>query len=459
MSEALACFKANDIRGTFPHPLSSDLAYALGTVLAKHCAVKKALIAQDIRLSGPKLRSAIALGLHENGCQVSFLGLSGTEEVYYAATHGDYDCGIMITGSHNPAEENGFKLVRRGAIPISSESGLFSIRDHVDRLLQTLKAPSADFPYAEPAKDDAYLHWLLQSSGFEHAKIPSRPFKVLACAGNGCAGPLLARLAPFLPFELIIQYGEPDGTFPHGVPNPLLPERRKDTQEAVLAAHADLGVAFDGDFDRCFFFDAKGQFIEGYYLVGLLAHEILRTHPGAKIVHDPRLYWHTQEVVRKAHGIPILCRAGHAMIKACMRREDAVYGGEMSAHHYFRDFNYCDCGMLPFLLVSSLLLQSSQTLEEMVAQAMARYPCSGEINRKVSDPQRVLTHLRSLYAAHSLHEDHLDGLSLTFSTWRFNVRMSNTEPLLRLNVESRGDRALMEDKTQEILVQIDRYAE
>ncbi|MBO4334661.1 MAG: phosphomannomutase [Desulfovibrio sp.] len=460
MSDALACFKAYDIRGKFPKPLSPELAYALGLVLAKHFAVHKAIIGHDIRLSGPALRDALASGLTSQGAEVTFLGLSGTEEVYYAASHEDADIGIMITGSHNPADENGFKLVRRGAIPISNDSGLLAIREEVDALLaKPMKLPQA-LPYREPPKKADYLNWLVQTSGIKEAQGASRKtgFKVLACAGNGSAGPLLARLAPLLPFELIVQYGEADGHFPHGVPNPLLPERRKDTQEAVLAAHADLGVAFDGDFDRCFFFDAKGQFIEGYYLVGLLAKEILRTHPGQKIVHDPRLYWNTQAIVRKAGGIPVLCKTGHAFIKERMRREDAVYGGEMSAHHYFRDFNYCDSGMLPFLLVTNLLLLSPQTLEEMVASAMADYPCSGEINRKVADPGRILESLRALYVKEALHEDQIDGLSLEFRHWRFNLRMSNTEPLLRLNVESRADLALMQDKTQEILAHIEQFA-
>ncbi|MCR5813327.1 MAG: phosphomannomutase [Desulfovibrio sp.] len=459
MSDALACFKAYDIRGKFPDPLSPELAYALGAVLAQQG--KNVLIGHDIRLSGPALRDALASGLTTHGAQVTFLGLSGTEEVYYAASHSDADLGIMITGSHNPADENGFKLVRSGAIPISNDSGLLEIREQVGQYLQKpLTLPKAS-PYTEPAKSDDYLNWLLETSAIRDAADQSQKnsFKVLACAGNGSAGPLLTRLAPRLPFELVVQYGEPDGHFPHGVPNPLLPERRKDTQDAVRAAHANLGVAFDGDFDRCFFFDAQGQFIEGYYLVGLLAQEILRTHPRQKIVHDPRLYWNTQELVRNAGGIPILCKTGHAFIKERMRREDAIYGGEMSAHHYFRDFNYCDSGMLPFLLVSSLLLRSPQSLEELVASAMAKYPCSGEINRKVADPSRVLSKIRALYRKEALQEDQIDGLSLEFRNWRFNLRMSNTEPLLRLNVESRGDRALMEDKTQAILAQIEQFAD
>ncbi len=456
MSNALSCFKAYDIRGRVPGALNAPLAHALGMAVVEILGAKNVVIGRDARLSGPELRDALALGLHEAGAQVTDIGMCGTEEIYYAAANQPFDAGIMITGSHNPADENGFKLVRGGAIPISGDSGLFALRDRVAEILEHTSgtvafSPSAPLHQASYRAD--YVAWLLQYSGAGQLEPVAgrKPLKIVADAGNGCAGLVLNELMASLPFEFVCRQMQPDGTFPDGVPNPLLPERRAATAAAVREAGADLGVAWDGDFDRCFFYDADGNFIEGYYCIGLLAQELLRRVPGGKVVYDTRVYWNTRDVVLAAGGQPVMGKTGHAFMKERMRAEDAVYGGEMSAHHYFRDFAYCDSGMLPWLLVASLLHRSGKSLAELVAERMAAYPCSGEINRRVQDAPALMKLVRDSYAPSAQYEDSLDGVNLEFAQWRFNLRMSNTEPLLRLNVESRADRALLEEKTAELL--------
>jgi phosphomannomutase len=281
-----------------------------------------------------------------------------------------------------------------------------------------------------------------------------KPLKIVVNAGNGGAGLVGDRLAPHLPFEFTRVHHEPDGSFPNGVPNPLLPENRRATIEAIRQCGADMGVAWDGDFDRCFLFDESGAFIEGYYIVGLLAAALLPMHPGARIVHDPRLVWNTRDIVEKLGGIPVQSKTGHAFIKERMRQEDALYGGEMSAHHYFRDFAYCDSGMIPWLLVAGLVSESGKPLSALVAQRIEKFPVSGEINRRLEDPQAALERVRARFEADALSVDKTDGLSLVFTDWRLNLRMSNTEPVLRLNVEARGDRGLLERRTREILATI-----
>ena len=465
MSNTLSCFKAYDIRGRVPDVLNAPLAHALGRAVVEVLGARHVVLGRDARLSGPLLRDALASGLRQAGASVTDIGLCGTEEIYYAAANhaanqsagGAFDAGVMITGSHNPADENGFKLVRGGAIPVSGDSGLFALRDRVAELLANGARPLAA-DAACPALHEAsfraeYLRWLLAYSGAGQSASAEgrRPLKIVADAGNGCAGLVLQELAKDLPFDFTCLHMEPDGSFPNGVPNPLLPERRAATAAAVREAGADMGVAWDGDFDRCFFYDGDGNFIEGYYCIGLLAQELLRRAPGGKVVHDTRVYWNTREVVLAAGGQPVMGKTGHAFMKERMRAEDAVYGGEMSAHHYFRDFAYCDSGMLPWLLTAALLHRTGRPLAELVAERMAAYPCSGEINRRVQDAPALMKLVRDKYAPTALYEDSLDGVNLEFAQWRFNLRMSNTEPLLRLNVESRADRALLEDKTAEIL--------
>jgi len=410
-------------------------------------------VGRDVRLSSDKLVHALVAGLTDMGCNVIDIGLCGTEMVYFGAFHLPVDGGIMVTASHNPMDYNGMKLVGKDARPISGDSGLRALEDMVvngdfsaDQCVGITKGTYQSYNIMEE-----YIQHLL--TYVDVAKM--KPLKVVVNAGNGCAGPIIDALEGYLPVEFIKIHHEPDGTFPHGIPNPLLVENRDATAQAVRDNGADFGIAWDGDFDRCFLFDEKGEFIEGYYVVGFLAEAFLRRYPGAKIIHDPRLTWNTREMVSEAGGIPVLCKTGHAFIKERMRQEDAVYGGEMSAHHYFKDFAYCDSGMIPWLLVASNMSKGDTPLSELVAARIAKFPVSGEINRTVSDSKQVLRNIEEQFVVADAVVDRTDGLSVEFPTWRFNVRISNTEPLLRLNVESRGDARLMEEKTQELLVIIE----
>lgn len=445
----LTCFKAYDIRGRVPDELNEDVAARIGRAFAQHVRPGTVVVGEDMRLSSPALASAVAAGLNAGGADVLRIGMCGTEEVYFATSHLEAGGGIMVTASHNPADWNGMKLVREGSRPVSGDTGLQQIR--------ALAEAGAFAPVATPGRSSAatpfaaYLDHLLT---YVDARV-LRPLKVVVNAGNGGAGHVIDGLESRLPFTFIRLQHEPDGTFPHGVPNPLLPENRQLTSDAVRAHGADLGVAWDGDFDRCFLFDERGEFIEGYYIVGLLAEAMLRLQPGSRIIHDPRLTWNTIDVVRRHGGIPVQCKTGHAFIKERMRAEDAVYGGEMSAHHYFRDFAYCDSGMIPWLLVAGILSVSGRPLSSLVAERIAAFPCSGEINRQVADPGAVLRRIRDSYGPRALTLDETDGVGFEFPDWRFNLRLSNTEPLIRLNVETRGDRALLAARTAELLDAID----
>jgi phosphomannomutase len=458
---SLACFKAYDVRGRVPETLNPAIARAVGIAFAQVCGAHNVVIGRDARLSGAALRDALVLGLREGGAAVTDIGLCGTEEIYYAAFAKAFDGGIMITGSHNPADENGFKMVRAGAVPLSGDSGLNSIAERTASLLETLPQQpiSVQLPPLKQACYRAdYVQHCLNFVGCDGLA----PLKIHVDAGNGCAGLVLRELMPLLPYTFSCAHMEPDGHFPDGVPNPLLPEKRAATARAVRENKADMGIAWDGDFDRCFFYDSEGNFIEGYYLVGLLGQAMLERVPGAKIIHDPRLVWNTEAMVRKAGGTPVLSKTGHAFIKERMRAEDAVYGGEMSAHHYFRDFAYCDSGMLPWLLVARLMSYTGKTLSALVAECMAAYPCSGEINRHVPNAAAIMQHIKQQYSPCAISVVHVDGLSMAFADaqgmWRFNLRCSNTEPLLRLNVEAKGDSALMQAKTTEILAYIDAFS-
>ena len=441
------CFKAYDIRGKVPDELNAPLARKIGRSFAAVYNLKKVVVGRDIRLSSEDLVQALISGLRDMGVYVLDLGLCGTEEIYHAAfsmeTAG-VDGGIIVTASHNPADYNGMKFVVRGARPVTGESGL----KEMARLIATDNLPQFG---AAPGQLECinnkhnYVQHLL---GYIDTK-KLKPLKIVVNSGNGCAGAIIDLLAAHLPFQFVRVYHEPDGTFPHGVPNPLLPEKRAETARMVLEHRADLGIAWDGDFDRCFFWDEKGNFIEGYYVVGLLAREMLNQEPGGKILYDPRLTWNTEEQVRQAGGIPIMTRTGHAFIKERMRQENAVYGGEMSAHHYFRDFGYCDSGMIPWLLVSALLCREGNKLSELVADRIAAFPVSGEINNRVNDPDAIIARIKKSYGDGEM--DYTDGLSIAYPGFRFNIRKSNTEPLLRLNVESRGNIEILQEKTTELL--------
>ncbi|MDR1686483.1 MAG: phosphomannomutase [Desulfovibrio sp.] len=448
MGDPSACFKAYDIRGRVPDELDADLAKRIGLACAAELRPETVCVGRDVRLSGPVLASALMDGLEEGGADVVDIGLCGSEELYHAAFSRGFSAGVMVTASHNPADWNGMKIVRAGAAPVSGDSGLFAVRD---RILAGDLPRAARRGLRTAASFRAEYAALLLSLLGDGGSGELRPLRIVANAGNGCAWPALSALLPALPGTIIPLFGQPDGSFPNGVPNPLLPENRAATSRAVLEHKADLGAAWDGDFDRCFFFDEQGRFVESYYLVGLLAATLLSSHPGARILHDTRLIWNTREMVEEAGGIPLEGKTGHAFMKERMRRDDILYGGEMSAHHYFRDFSCCDSGILAWLLVWQIMSRSGKPLSALVGERIQRYPVSGEINRSVADAQVVQARVQEHFARGARAVTHLDGLSMDMGAWRFNLRSSNTEALLRLNVESRGDRVLMEKKRDEVL--------
>lgn len=445
MTETLDCFKAYDVRGKIPEQLNADVAYRIGRAFAVRFAPRRVVVGFDIRLTSQELCAALSRGLTDGGADVSNIGQCGTEEIYFATSHLGVDGGIMVTASHNPADYNGMKFVAAGSQPISGDSGLLDIK----RLAEENRFAA---PSEQGAIDFVDLRAAYVAKLMSYVDVAAlEPLKIVCNAGNGGAGATIDLLEPLLPFEFLRVHHEPDGSFPNGVPNPMLEENRAPTSAAILAHGADLGIAWDGDFDRCFFFDETGRFIEGYYLVGLLAQQFADAEPGAKIVHDPRLTWNTQDIVAAAGGTAIQSKTGHAFMKEAMREEGAVYGGEMSAHHYFRDFYYSDSGMIPWLLVTALMAASGKRLSQLVDERMRAYPASGEINRSIADPAALLATARAKYAGSALAVDETDGLSVSFPDWRFNLRMSNTEPVVRLNVESRGDESLMRRKTEELL--------
>ena len=444
----ITCFKAYDIRGRVPDELNNDVAYRIGRAFVEFLGAKTVVVGHDIRLTSASLTDALVNGLTDAGADVTHIGQCGTEEVYFATFELGVDGGICVTASHNPMDYNGMKLVRQGSQPISGDSGLDVIQ---------AMAEAGDF---KAATKGSVVHKDMRSAYIEHLLAyvdVSRltPLKVVVNAGNGGAGMVIDAIEKHLPFEFIKIHNTPDGSFPNGIPNPLLPENQGATADAVKAHGADLGIAWDGDFDRCFFFDENGNFMEGYYLVGLLAQAFLLKTPGAAIVHDPRLTWNTIDLVEAGGGHAVQSKTGHAFIKERMRLEDAVYGGEMSAHHYFKTFAYCDNGTIPWLLITEMLCLQGVKLSQLIGERIAAFPCSGEINRRVTNTAELLEKIEAKYAGDALVIEHVDGLSMSFDAWRFNLRSSSTEPLFRLNVESRGDRELMEQKTQELLAIID----
>jgi phosphomannomutase len=444
MPITIESFKAYDIRGQIPNQLNADICHRIGNATAAFLGGKRIVVGRDMRLSSAEFADAVADGLIDAGVEVLDIGLCGTEMVYFAVKHLDADGGIMITASHNPADYNGLKLVREEARPISADTGLADIRALAE---SDERATGEGGQRVATDVFEAYVEHMLGYIDVERLK----PLKLVVNAGNGCAGIAIDGLEQHLPFEFVKIHHDPDGTFPNGIPNPLLPENRQSTIDAVLESGADFGIAWDGDFDRCFFFDEKGGFIEGYYIVGLLAESLLGSNPGARIVHDPRLTWNTLDIVERAGGVPVQSKSGHSFIKETMREVDGIYGGEMSAHHYFRDFSYADSGMIPWLLVAELVSTSGKTLSELVGERQELYPASGEINRKVADARATLEKLKSEFGGSANSVDETDGYSFEFDDWRFNIRMSNTEPVVRLNVESRGNVELMQEKTAAVL--------
>ena len=444
---SIRCFKAYDVRGRVPDELDEDIAYRIGRGYAAFVAPARVAVGRDIRLSSPALASALAEGLVDAGVEVLDIGVVGTEMVYFATFAQGLDGGLMVTASHNPPDYNGIKMVRSEARPLSADTGLMDIRALAE---QNRFSAGRRGGIRQVDVGPEYVAHL--SSYIEPEAL--KPLKIVVNAGNGGAGPIVDALEQALPFTFVKLHHEPDGRFPNGVPNPMIEANRTVTSRLIQETGADLGVAWDGDFDRCFLFDERGQFIEGYYIVGLLAGSFLAKEPGQAIVHDPRLIWNTLDVVAAAGGRAVQSKSGHAFMKQVMRESDAVYGGEMSAHHYFRRFSYADSGMIPWLLITEIISRSGRPLSELVADRMALYPASGELNRKVDDADEVMRQIESAYASGALTTEHADGLSMTFANWRFNLRASNTEPLLRLNVESRQDVDLMREKTAELLERI-----
>ncbi|TMM45634.1 phosphomannomutase CpsG [Colwellia ponticola] len=461
---AITCFKAYDIRGKLGDQLNTDVAYRVGRAFAQHTKAKTVVVGGDIRLTSAELKEALAQGLLAGGTDVIDLGLAGTEHIYFATSHLKCDGGIVVTASHNPINYNGMKLVRENSKPISGDTGLFDIQalaeqnDFVEVSVPgTLTTVDITQPYTE--------HLLTY---IDNKNIT--PLKLVVNAGNGTAGPALDAIESAfkvlnVPVEFIKVHHQPDGNFPNGIPNPLLVENRGATRDAVIKHGADMGIAWDGDFDRCFLFDEHGEFIEGYYIVGLLAENFLnkiardkanaadkvKAAAKAKIIHDPRLTWNTIDIVEKSGGQAIQSKTGHAFIKERMRSEDAIYGGEMSAHHYFRDFFYCDSGMIPWLLIAELVCLRKQPLSHLVKERISAYPSSGEINNTIADPKAAIQRVFDFYQEQAQVIDKTDGISMEFGQWRFNLRSSNTEPVVRLNVESKGDVQLMQRKTEQVL--------
>ncbi len=451
----LTCFKAYDIRGELGAELNEDIAYRIGRAYGEYLKPDKVVVGGDVRLTSEALKQSLSNGLMDAGVNVVDLGMTGTEEIYFATSFLKVDGGIEVTASHNPMNFNGMKLVREDSKPISGDTGL---RD-IQRL-----AEDNDFPpvtkrgkLTQHSCMQAYIEHLFSYIDLSRLK----PMKLVVNAGNGTAGPVLDAIEiefkqRGIAIEFIKVHHQPDGSFPNGIPNPLLPENRSATADAVVEHQADMGIAWDGDFDRCFLFDEKGRFIEGYYIVGLLAEAFLSQYSGAKIIHDPRLTWNTIDLVESNGGVPVLCKTGHAFIKERMREENAVYGGEMSAHHYFRDFAYCDSGMIPWLLVADLVSNKNTQLSKLVDDRIEAYPSSGEINFIVKDTAKTIKNIVDQYETDALVKDETDGVSLEFENWRFNLRSSNTEPVIRLNVESRGDQLLMEDMTEQLISSINK---
>jgi phosphomannomutase/phosphomannomutase/phosphoglucomutase len=452
MTIKIDCFKAYDIRGRIPDQLNEDIAYRIGNATAEFLSASTIVLGRDIRLSSGELADAISRGINDAGADVIDIGLCGTEVVYFATGDLGVDGGIMVTASHNPADYNGLKLVREQSKPISADTGLMDIKAIAER--DERKESTTQGARFEKDVSNRYVDRLM--SFIDPDKL--KPLKIVSNPGNGGAGIALDLIEPRLPFEFVKLHHEPDGTFPNGVPNPMLEENRGPTVDAIRESGADFGIAWDGDFDRCFFFDETGRFIEGYYIVGLLAQALLAENPGSSIIYDPRLTWNTIEIVTAAGGRAIQSKSGHSFIKQVMREEDALYGGEMSAHHYFRNFFYCDSGIIPWLLVAQLVSTSGKKLSELVDDRMSRFPTSGEINRQVADAPRAIEELTNLYAKDAKSVDKTDGVSIEFEDWRFNLRASNTEPVIRLNVESRANEALMQEKVSDILDVLERMA-
>ncbi len=441
----LVCFKAYDVRGKIPSELNQNIAFQIGYAVTRYLQASSIAIGYDVRNSSPSIVQFLSRGIKQGGAEVTNIGLCGTEEVYFATNFLNTDGGIMVTASHNPADYNGMKIVGHEAKPMSMNSGLQEIKVLAEQ--SSIQVSGNGLPAKQKNIRPDYVKKILSFVNSEQL----RPLKIVVNAGNGCAGPIIDSIEEYLPFEFIKVNHQPDGAFPNGIPNPLLKENRKMTSDAVIKAGADLGIAWDGDFDRCFFFDENGQFIDNYYLIGMISKVLMESQKGSNIIHDPRLIWNTREEVQSYSGKPIQSKAGHSFIKEKMREHSAIYGAEMSGHHYFRDFYFSDSGMIPWLLVAEIMSKTNQPLSALVFERIQKYPISGEINTKVNQPEELMEKIKNHYLNQSVSVDDIDGYSFDFGSWRFNIRMSNTEPLVRLNVETKADEKLLNRKTDEIL--------
>lgn len=454
----ITCFKAYDLRGRLGSELDEDVAWRVGRAFAARPhdgPAARIVVGRDGRESSPTLAAALIHGLTEGGADVLDLGLAGTEEMYFAVAHYGAGGGIEVTASHNPIDYNGMKLVGRGAAPLDPATELAALADLArsgDFKASARTGRAEDFGHARAAYASAVCDFVDAGA--------LRPMTVLVNAGNGVAGPAFDAIAEELarrgaPLRFVRINHDPDATFPNGIPNPLLPENQPMTADAVRAHRADLGVAWDGDFDRCFLFDGAGRFIPGEYIVGLLAQAFLSRHPGERIVHDPRVVLNTRDVIAGANGQAVQSRTGHAFVKQTMRQSGAIYGGEMSAHHYFRDFAFADSGMIPWLKVVELLSLQATSLSDLTRDRMSAFPSSGEINFRLADPDAAIARVLAELEPGAIARDDTDGISLEYPDWRFNLRRSNTEPVVRLNVESRGDLALVATQVARIEALLD----
>ena len=447
----LSCFKAYDIRGEININIDDAIAYRIGRAVAQHFQSKSIVVAFDARETSPAFAKSVGQGIMDAGSDLISIGLAGTEEMYWAVSNFSSCAGIVVTASHNPINYNGMKIVKAGSQPLDDESDFKAIKSlaESENWITTDKKGTL-LDRAVEARTD-YVSKVLSFINTDALK----PLKIVINSGNGAAGPTFDAIEKQLnnnnpQLEFVRVDHAPDSAFPNGIPNPLLPENHHKTADIVKDVGADFGVAFDGDFDRCFFFDETGEFIPGEYLVGLFASIFLAKEPGSTIVHDPRVIWNTQDIVSQKGGKAEQSKTGHAFIKQTMRKHEAIYGGEMSAHHYFRDFAYCDSGMIPWLLIAELISLKGKSLGDLVKDRVSAYPSSGEINFTVKDANSSISSVLENFKSQSKVLDEMDGYSLAFDNWRFNLRKSNTEPLVRLNIESRGPIINLESKVKEI---------
>ena len=459
MDEELSCFKAYDVRGELGVNLDLNICYRIGYAFGKVLKLKKCIIGLDARESSPELADSVSKGLMDAGVNVLNLGLCGTEEMYFAVSHFLADGGIQVTASHNPINYNGLKLVKSGSRPLDPHTDLLKIKHYAENLDIKNKLPQGSVKKISIVSREAYVSKIMS---LVHVSSFCK-MKVVVNSGNGAAGPTFDAIEETLKannsiIDFIKVFHKPDSTFPNGIPNPMLTENQKYTSEAVLREGADLGIAFDGDFDRCFFFDEHGEFVQGEYIIGLLVRVFLEKQRNGIIVHDPRTLWNIQETIESNGGQSVISKTGHAFVKTKMRENNAIYGAELSAHHYFRDFFYCDSGMLPWLLICELLGRSGKSLSELTKQRISMFPSSTECNFSVRDSLSIIEYISKFYQKEALRTDHMDGISMEMRDWRFNLRSSNTENILRLNVETRGDRSLLRLKLVEISEMINQLS-